>query len=275
MKLVQVWVLLLAATVLTSTVAAQSPEMSAVASQMAKTLAKKKQKSVIVFDFWGPGQDLTALGQTLAQAFSTALTSPGASYQVLDRSKIAGARKAHALSLSTTHDREIDNWLAQDLGAKVVIMGELSVVDDRLVIQITSYSTKDQKSVAGFKLTSPMTNDLRTLMSQTVQTALPVADLNMRMASAEGYSYPKCLYCPQAEYDQRAVDQRLEVTVTLEAIIGINGKAQDIKVLKGLPYGLTQKAIEAVGRWTFKPAMKPEGGPVAVRQVIEVTFHLY
>jgi protein TonB len=97
----------------------------------------------------------------------------------------------------------------------------------------------------------------------------------MLTPATSGYSYPKCIRCPQAEYDQRAVDQRVQGTVTLVATIGTDGKAHDIVVMKPLPDGLTQKAIEAVGRWTFKPAMKPNGEPVDVRQTIEVTFHLY
>ncbi len=39
--------------------------------------------------------------------------------------------------------------------------------------------------------------------------------------------------------------------------------------------GLDEKAIEAVRTWRFTPALGPDGKPASVRQIIEVTFHLY
>jgi len=38
--------------------------------------------------------------------------------------------------------------------------------------------------------------------------------------------------------------------------------------------GLDEKAIEAVKKWRFVPAMK-DGKPVAVQVNVEVNFHLY
>ena len=61
----------------------------------------------------------------------------------------------------------------------------------------------------------------------------------------------------------------------LVAMITADGKATDIKVVKGLGLGLDEKAIEAVRTWRFKPAAGPNGRPAPVRQTIEVTFHLY
>jgi TonB family protein len=63
--------------------------------------------------------------------------------------------------------------------------------------------------------------------------------------------------------------------VTLVAIITADGRATDIQVVKGLGLGLDEKAIAAVRTWRFKPALGPNGKPAPVRQIIEVTFHLY
>jgi len=61
----------------------------------------------------------------------------------------------------------------------------------------------------------------------------------------------------------------------MEAIIRTDGHAQEMKILRGMPFGLTEQAIKAVHDWRFKPALDPHGTPAAVRQIIEVTFHLY
>jgi protein TonB len=45
-------------------------------------------------------------------------------------------------------------------------------------------------------------------------------------------------------------------------------------VVKGPGLGLEDKAIEAVKNWRFKPALGPNGKPVATLTPIEVTFRL-
>jgi TonB family protein len=44
--------------------------------------------------------------------------------------------------------------------------------------------------------------------------------------------------------------------------------------MKGPGNGLEEKAIEAVRSWRFRPAVGPDGHPVATMVPIEVTFRL-
>ncbi|MGA8034458.1 MAG: energy transducer TonB [Candidatus Acidiferrales bacterium] len=94
-------------------------------------------------------------------------------------------------------------------------------------------------------------------------------------AGTGGYGSPVCLYCPQAEYSDEAVKAKYQGTVLLVATITPDGKATDIQVVKGMGLGLDEKAIAAVRTWRFTPARGPDGRPAAVRQTIEVQFHLY
>jgi periplasmic protein TonB len=94
-------------------------------------------------------------------------------------------------------------------------------------------------------------------------------------AGTGGYGSPACLYCPQAEYSDEAVKAKYQGVVTLIAIITADGKATDIRVVKGMGLGLDEKAIAAVRTWRFTPARGPDGKLASVRQTIEVQFHLY
>lgn len=58
---------------------------------------------------------------------------------------------------------------------------------------------------------------------------------------------------------------RMEAAAMINALVFI--------VIHGLPYGLNEKAIEAVKKIRFKPAMK-DGKPISVRGSIEFTFNL-
>jgi protein TonB len=94
-------------------------------------------------------------------------------------------------------------------------------------------------------------------------------------AGTAGYSEPVCMYCPNPQFSDEAVKQKYQGIVILNVVITADGRATNIHVVRGLGLGLDEKAIEAVGRWRFSPAIGPGQRPVAVSTNIEVTFRLY
>ncbi len=93
-------------------------------------------------------------------------------------------------------------------------------------------------------------------------------------AGTGGVGYPSCLYCPEPQYSEDARKAKWQGTVVLQVVITPDGRATEIKVVKGPGLGLEDKAIEAVRNWRFKPALGPNGKPVATLTPIEVTFRL-
>ena len=57
-------------------------------------------------------------------------------------------------------------------------------------------------------------------------------------------------------------------------VVGTDGRAKDIRVSKGLGFGLDAEAIKAVSQWKFEPA-RSGGVPVPVQINVEVNFRLY
>lgn len=84
---------------------------------------------------------------------------------------------------------------------------------------------------------------------------------------------PTILYKEKAEYTQEARDNDIEGTVTLSIVFGGDAQINGIRVIRGLPHGLTQKAIEAAKKIRFEPAMK-DSQPVSVRGMLEYSFKL-
>ena len=62
-------------------------------------------------------------------------------------------------------------------------------------------------------------------------------------------------------------------TVVLSVEIHQDGKAHNIRVLRGLGLGLNEQAMDAVSRWQFRPGNRG-GQPVAVQATIEVNYRL-
>jgi protein TonB len=87
-------------------------------------------------------------------------------------------------------------------------------------------------------------------------------------------SAPRALFAPDPEYSEEARKAKYQGTVVLWVVVGADGRAHDVKVQRSLGMGLDQKALEAVRKWKFEPAVK-DGRPVAVQINVEVSFRLY
>ena len=73
-------------------------------------------------------------------------------------------------------------------------------------------------------------------------------------------------------YPPDAKTAHIQGAVVLHAIIGKDGKIQDLNVLSG-PSELTQSAIDAVSQWVYKPYLL-NGQPTEVETTITVTYSL-
>jgi len=89
-----------------------------------------------------------------------------------------------------------------------------------------------------------------------------------------GVGEPHCIFCPDPRYSEEARKAKYQGTVLLELIVTPDGKAANLRVIKGLGLGLDEKAMETVREWVFKPALGPGGKPVAVLIRVEVVFRL-
>ena len=72
-------------------------------------------------------------------------------------------------------------------------------------------------------------------------------------------------------YTEEARLAKLEGSVLLSLVVGVDGQPGDIQVGRALGLGLDEKAVENVRAWQFKPGTK-KGIPVAVRAQEEVFF---
>ena len=78
----------------------------------------------------------------------------------------------------------------------------------------------------------------------------------------------------EPQYTDEARTNMVTGTVVLRAVFSTNGQVTNIRVVNGLPYGLTEKAVDAARLIRFSPAMK-DGRPVSQYIQIEYNFSLY
>ena len=85
---------------------------------------------------------------------------------------------------------------------------------------------------------------------------------------------PHAVFMPNPEYSEQARRKKINGTVLVSLTVTVDGTTRDIKVVRGVGYGLDEKAVAAVSRWKFTPALK-DGQPVEKEISVEVGFHLY
>jgi TonB family protein len=76
------------------------------------------------------------------------------------------------------------------------------------------------------------------------------------------------------QYTKSAKQNGIEGTVVIRAIFSKTGEVTGIRVVAGLPFGLTEKAVEAAKKIKFVPAQK-DGQVVSQYIQIEYNFSLY
>lgn len=116
---------------------------------------------------------------------------------------------------------------------------------------------------------------------------LPLGELNLEIPEGPpgpslgeilqvggGVRRPIPLFAPNPGYTEEARQARVQGVVILQLVIDKEGNVRDTKVIKGLPMGLDEKAIETVKGWKYQPAVKENGEPVSVYMNLTINFSL-
>jgi periplasmic protein TonB len=90
-----------------------------------------------------------------------------------------------------------------------------------------------------------------------------------------GVSAPIALNEVEAEFSDEARRAKYQGVCLIQMIVDAQGMPQNPRVVRPLGMGLDEKALEAVRKYRFKPAMKNGKTPVPVMITVEVNFRLY
>jgi TonB family protein len=254
--------------------AQQQPDLDALASEMASAISNSsrgpfKEAKVLVIDFEDNSRNASELGAKLAEAFSDSLRKNARGFVVMDRVEYLRSFAADKLDPQFYENPETMKCYADQLRATVIVDGNMDVFSDKVVLWVKALRTKDKEKIFDKRISLPLTPDMQALIS------LSDADTGIPQAGQHGYTSPKCVYCPVAPYSGAASQAKIQGTVALTLVVDTTGVPNSVKVLRGLPCGLNQQAINSVKQWKLSPAIGPEGNPATVKINVEVSFHLY
>jgi TonB family protein len=123
----------------------------------------------------------------------------------------------------------------------------------------------ESTSSAGTGPAMPVGNTLQTKPGRTKAAAAEVKPL--AAAPAQAYEVTKMPVpigdCRGNYYTEEAKEAGVEGTVILKVLVGEDGRVRDVKIVQGLPHGLTEAAVRAVKACRYTIGEK-DGKPVPV-----------
>jgi TonB family protein len=248
------------------------PDFSQIAARIADPLQKSHVTKVIFADLKGPNGETHPAGRWLADQLANACQENFPDLAVIIRpADEAAALAADGSDFRSNPPRSLEDW-ARRMGASVFVSGTFAKLPEGIGITLTATTAAERpQQIAQLSGLLPMTEAISSLSAQP----LPVFRGGIPRAGLAGNTVPTCVYCPSPKYAKEAKAAKYEGSVVLQATISEDGRAINISIVKDPGKGLGEKAVEAVRRWKFRPAVGPDGRPTAVICPIEVRFHLY
>jgi TonB family protein len=246
--------------------------ISQLAASIAVPLQKAHATKVVFADLKGPDDQLHPVGKWLADQLANSCNRdfPGLEIIIRPQNEEAAERVDEAGNKKQAF-KSVEEW-ARSIGARVFVTGTFAKSGEGIGISLRALSSSDPpRSMAETTGLVPISDEVTRLSPEPV----PSPKDGIPRAGMGGTSVPQCVYCPPPNYSGDARNAHVEGTVVLQVVITTDGRAINVKILKDPGNGLGMKAVESVRKWEFKPAVGPDGKPVAVVVPIEVTFRLY
>ena len=120
----------------------------------------------------------------------------------------------------------------------------------------------------------PVTSSLVVMTSEQARQSLARTTGTTGISAAGGTATePVLRQNVQPQYSDAGRLNRIQGTVELMIVVGPDGLVSGAEVMKSVGYGLDEKAVEAVRKWTFTPSTR-NGVPVAVYVRVLTNFSL-
>jgi TonB family protein len=230
-------------------------------------------KRVAVLDFAMPqNAEWNRVGQKLAEEFRADLATAAPHVTQISRDDVLNYMKPYDLAQQDVALAGVPSYVFQKSNVDAWVIAEIkSAGPAAITLEFTAHVVQPKGDFANVDLRMPLTPELNAL----IDPEPPNPFAGVAVGGANGYSSPACEYCPQPGYTDDAVKARLQGTVLLRITIEPSGATGEIQVVRGLPFGLSQAAENAVRTWRFKPALDRDGQPVRVAQNVQVSFRLF
>jgi Ca-activated chloride channel family protein len=179
--------------------------------------------------------------------------------------------------------RELLTRLARDYGGRAFFPKDVSetpaiaaqIIQELRMRYVVSYYPSNDKRDGKFRevnvIVSPKGN--RKLIVRCSRGYYAPEDSGGDIEPMTASLKPTILHKEKPKYTLEAYGHNVQGEVVLSAVFAGDGRITGIRVVCGLPHGLTENAIAAAKKIRFKPAAR-NGAPVSVRATLIYTFRI-
>ena len=209
------------------------------------------------------------LGVKLLEAGEDAASQePQSALQYLEGSELA-FRRSFDIGQRDLPGMEGRVLLARVLVEQMKALGQSHFAWE-IVALAKEYLGHDSSSVLA-KWAQQVVEELEPMVTaQDAADQATVVDVDFR---DPGVTKPKKLSAKQAQYTVRARSAFVQGAVVAKTILGADGQLAKIKILSGLPMGLSASAVQTLKTWKFEPTTV-NGKPVPIHYTLTVNFRL-
>ncbi|HET7108173.1 MAG TPA: energy transducer TonB [Candidatus Acidoferrum sp.] len=244
----------------------------------------KHHCKLLVVDLLSPEGKISPYGIKLADDLTAELARQQKGIRLVDRSLLQRQLeklREERVPANVQHSVPVARWLGQELGASIVLIGEIVNVGSQAIsVSARMQDVKDEKLASpSSEVRLPLPPSMAELIPSNILP--PLAQLGESIngervyrAGVQGAGTPKCSYVPNPPYTDEARKFDLSGSLILLAVVEPNGSVKPFRIERGLPFGLNASSLKTLQNWKCTPAMF-DGEPVAVLVPMEVTFRVY
>jgi hypothetical protein len=192
---------------------------------------------------------------------------------LMGREDIVPVLKAQGLMTIDAYFLDVLQFFALDTGADILLTESLVTSKRGYELWVRVFDTSSRKELTILKSEDfrPLpTLDEEPLVVQDMETGVSLVLPRGMQRAYPDTRLPECDYCPDFSYDS---DSRWVGTVVIVGTVNTQGKAVDMKVLRGFGTENSAAVLKAHGELNrYKPAIGVDGSPFPVRQVFTATF---
>jgi len=246
--------------------------VSQLAARIAEPLQKLHATKVLFADLKGPDDQTHPVGRWLSDQLANSCNKDFPGLEIIIRPQHEeAAESVDAAGNQKQTFKSVEEW-ARSVGANVVVTGTFARFSNGIGISLRALSSSDPpRSLVEATGLIPASDLITGLSSEPI----PSPKGGVPRAGVGGVGVPQCIYCPAPRYSGQARKAKVEGTVVLQVVVTTDGRATNVMIVKDPGNGLGMQAIESVREWKFKPALGPDGRPVAVICPVEVTFRFF
>lgn len=252
-----------------------TPEIQSLARSLAATLAASDIKTIAVFDLRTPDRNWLPFGSWLGDQVSAALANAGVT--VVHKSQLLAAMSRQHVSPRDSFGSITEARIAASLGAEAFVVGTFGELQGQIGITLVATRVSAVKPGEPIKLLT-LINDKVPSEDLAQHLGVPLDSLRpgdgVYKAGIAGLTVPKCESCPPPHFSPGALVRKGQGTIVLSIVVSPEGQPREVKIIRSVDAQIDEEAIKAVEDYRFKPALDPDGHPIAARMPYTLSFRL-